>query len=97
MGVDRAPTCGAEPPGLGRPVLGVLKLNLKSNGYDWDFESAKLSLLAPAGTAASYSDPVSGGCNGNGNGHGNARVPESPSATFITIQTVAQPSRLSPS
>jgi hypothetical protein len=43
---------------------GVLKLTLKSNGYDWDYESALLNPQAPAGTAASYSDTGSGTCNG---------------------------------
>jgi hypothetical protein len=46
---------------------GVLKLTLKSNGYDWDYESALLNPQAPAGTAASYSDTGSGTCRGGEN------------------------------
>jgi hypothetical protein len=43
---------------------GVLKLTLKHRGYDWDFESAMVSPLAPSGTPASYSDAGSGSCGG---------------------------------
>ena len=43
---------------------GVLKLTLKSSGYDWDYESAMLNPAAPAGTPATYSDTGSAGCGG---------------------------------
>jgi calcineurin-like phosphoesterase family protein len=40
---------------------GVMKLTLKPNGYDWDYESARPSSLSV--TPASYSDTGSGVCN----------------------------------
>jgi Calcineurin-like phosphoesterase len=42
---------------------GVMKLTLKPDGYDWDYESALLNPDAPGGTPASYSDTGSGRCN----------------------------------
>jgi Calcineurin-like phosphoesterase len=47
---------------------GVMRLTLKPDGYDWDYESALLNPAAPAGTPASYSDTGSGVCNADGNG-----------------------------
>ena len=43
---------------------GVMKLVLKPNGYDWDYQSALESPSAPAGTPATYTDSGSGSCNG---------------------------------
>ena len=40
---------------------GVMKLTLKPDGYDWDYESAMPS--SPSVTPASYSDAGSGRCN----------------------------------
>jgi acid phosphatase type 7 len=54
--------------------FGVMKLTLRPDGYDWDYESAMESPAAPAGTPPTYSDSGSGSCNGNGspqNGQGN--------------------------
>jgi hypothetical protein len=47
---------------------GVLKLTLKPNGYDWDFESAMPATLTT--TPPTYSDTGTAGCN-NGPGPGN--------------------------
>jgi hypothetical protein len=52
---------------------GVLKLTLQPSGYDWDYESAMLSPIAPPNTPLSYSDTGSASCNGNGNGNGNSQ------------------------
>lgn len=41
-----------------------MRLRLKPDGYDWDYESAMESREAPAGTPATYSDSGSGRCNG---------------------------------
>jgi hypothetical protein len=43
---------------------GDIKLTLKPDGYNWDFESALLNPAAPAGTPSTYSDSGSGKCNG---------------------------------
>lgn len=43
---------------------GVLKLTLKPDSNDWDYEPAMLNPGAPAGTPATYSDTGSGRCNG---------------------------------
>jgi hypothetical protein len=43
---------------------GVMKLTLKNNGYNWDYQSALESREAPAGTPPTYSDTGSGTCHG---------------------------------
>ncbi len=42
---------------------GVLKLTLDPGWYQWDYESALESPLAPTGTPATYSDTGTGTCN----------------------------------
>ena len=42
---------------------GVMKLILKSDGYEWNYQSAMESPSAPAGTPPAYSDSGSGRCN----------------------------------
>jgi len=46
---------------------GVMKLTLKPDSYEWDYESALLNPDAPAGTAPSYQDAGSASCNGDDN------------------------------
>jgi hypothetical protein len=41
-----------------------MKMTLKSNGYNWDYESAMESREAPTGTPPTYSDSGSGSCHG---------------------------------
>jgi hypothetical protein len=43
---------------------GVMGLTLNQSGYAWDFESALLAPVAPAGTAPTYSDKGFGTCHG---------------------------------
>jgi acid phosphatase type 7 len=43
---------------------GVMSLTLEPNGYKWDFESALLAPVAPAGSPATFSDKGSGTCHG---------------------------------
>lgn len=43
---------------------GVMKLTLRRDGYDWDYESAMKSPAAPAGAAASFRDTGSARCHG---------------------------------
>jgi hypothetical protein len=47
---------------------GVLKLTLRSSGYDWDYDSAMLDPSFPAGTPPNYHDAGSGSCNGSSSG-----------------------------
>jgi hypothetical protein len=42
---------------------GVMKLTLKPDGYNWNYESALESPSAPAGTPPTYSAAGSGACN----------------------------------
>jgi acid phosphatase type 7 len=46
---------------------GVMKLTLKPDGYDWDYQSAMESPTAPAGTPPTYGDTGSGACMGYAN------------------------------
>jgi acid phosphatase type 7 len=46
---------------------GVMALTLDEHGYQWDYESALLAPVAPAGTAPSYGDKGSAACHGGHN------------------------------
>jgi hypothetical protein len=50
---------------------GVMSLTLGPNGYKWDFESALLAPVAPAGSPATFHDIGVGTCHGPANGRGN--------------------------
>jgi hypothetical protein len=43
--------------------FGVMKLRLKPDGYEWDYQSAMENPTAPAGTSPTYSDTGNGTCN----------------------------------
>lgn len=45
---------------------GVMKLTLRPDGYNWDYESAMVSPTAPSGTPPAYTDAGSGSCSANG-------------------------------
>jgi acid phosphatase type 7 len=47
---------------------GVMALTLDPNGYRWDFESALLGPVAPAGSPATFSDKGAASCHGLPNG-----------------------------
>ena len=49
---------------------GVMTLTLDQNGYKWDFNSALLAPVAPAGSPATFHDSGVGTCHGAANGFG---------------------------